>query len=88
MTHYKITVTGKVQGVYFRKFTERKANELGLKGVVKNMANGSVYIEAEGEENVLKAFVKWCHEGSPYSKVDSVDVAEASAKNYTQFSIA
>ena len=47
-------VYGKVQGVGFRYYTHKKANELGLNGFVKNKPDGSVYIEAEGEENNLK----------------------------------
>jgi acylphosphatase len=48
MHHYQITVSGKVQGVWFRKSTQDKARELGLRGFVRNQPDGSVYIEASG----------------------------------------
>lgn len=67
-----IIVTGKVQGVYFRKYTQWKAEELQLNGLVRNEPDGSVYIEAEGDQENVDALVKWCHLGSPLSKVESV----------------
>ena len=87
MKLYKITITGKVQGVFFRKYTEQKANELGIKGVVKNLDDGSVYIEAESDEKVLHQFIEWCYEGSPYSKVEQVKWEEGNIMNYRDFII-
>ncbi len=71
-----ITVTGRVQGVFFRAYTEKKANELGVVGYVMNQPDGAVFIDAQAEEAVVKLFVEWCHKGSPISSVDSVDVQD------------
>ena len=49
MKHLDIIVEGKVQGVFFRAATKAVADQLGVKGFVKNLANGTVYIEAESE---------------------------------------
>ncbi len=84
---YAITVSGKVQGVFFRKFTKEKAIELGLNGFVRNQNDGSVYIEATGEENVLDPFIQWCHDGSPLSVVKDVTVKEISTKHQQSFRI-
>jgi acylphosphatase len=73
---YAIQVKGKVQGVYFRKYTQWKAEELGLTGFVRNMPDGTVYIEAQGEEEKVELLEKWCHLGSPLSKVESVNFNE------------
>jgi acylphosphatase len=59
-----IKVYGKVQNVGFRFYTKKKANELGLSGFVKNMTDGSVYIEVTGEENIVEQLINWCHFGS------------------------
>jgi len=83
----QIQVNGKVQGVWFRASTQRKANELNIKGIVKNLPNGDVYIEAEGEENALEDFVKWCHQGSDHSRVDNVTVSEIKEKSFEYFKI-
>jgi acylphosphatase len=87
VVHMNISVKGKVQGVFFRAYTREKANELGLKGFVKNMKDGSVYIEAEGEENVLNEFVSWCHKGSPGSGVEEVETAKSGLAHFASFKI-
>ncbi|MBO6517154.1 MAG: acylphosphatase [Bacteroidia bacterium] len=74
----EIHVSGRVQGVYFRVFTQRQANALGLVGSVKNLADGRVQIDAQGEEEALNLFVNWCNTGSPLSKVTSVEVTPKS----------
>ena len=73
MIHYNIKVIGKVQGVWFRKYTFDKANEMQLKGFVQNETDGSVYIEVEDDEvEKIKRFITWLHTGSPMSKVTKV----------------
>lgn len=84
---YIITVHGKVQGVYFRKYTQAKATELGVNGFVMNQADGTVYIEAEGTHEALNQFLEWCHIGSPSAKVKSVDSLNAESKGYSSFEI-
>jgi acylphosphatase len=72
MHHYQITVSGKVQGVWFRKSTQDKARELGLRGFVRNQPDGSVYIEASGSPEVLSEFIDWCRQGPPMARVDGI----------------
>ena len=62
-------VTGTVQGVGFRYFTQRKASRLGLVGYVRNMPNGSVEMEVEGERDVVDAFLDSVRAGPPGSRV-------------------
>ena len=74
MKAFKATVSVKVQGVWFRDSTRQEAIKLKLKGWVKNIPSGKVYLEAEGEENNLKSLERWIHIGSPHSRVDRVDL--------------
>jgi len=83
----QIQVSGKVQGVWFRASTQRKAKELNINGIVKNLANGDVYIEAEGEEINLDEFMKWCHQGSDHSRVDTVTILDIEIKSFDEFKI-
>lgn len=76
MKRYIITVTGRVQGVFFRDTARRTATELGLSGFARNEPDGSVYIEAEGEAPSLERFLEWCRQGSDLSKVESVRFKE------------
>jgi acylphosphatase len=85
--HLNILVKGKVQGVWYRKSTKDKADELGLFGLVKNMPDGSVYIEAEGNDAPLKSLVEWCNSGPELSRVDNVSVEETTLKHFSSFDI-
>ncbi len=83
--HYNLLVKGKVQGVYYRVSAERKAKELGLHGIVQNLPTGDVYVEAEGDEQLLNEFVQWCKIGPPRARVTEVQVMEANWKDYKDF---
>ncbi|KAJ9468783.1 Acylphosphatase [Diplonema papillatum] len=66
-------VHGKVQGVHYRKYTQRQAKQLGLKGWVRNLADGTVEVQAEGPESALQELEIWCEKkGSPKSKVEGI----------------
>ncbi len=82
-----INVRGRVQGVGFRYYTEKKANELNIKGFVENKGDGSVYIEAEGDVAELEHFVTWVRQGPPWARVQEITVTEMPAVDYTKFCI-
>ena len=65
-------VKGKVQGVWFRKYTKEKADELEIKGFVQNEFDRTVFISAEGTKQSLDKFIDWLYEGSPLSRVREV----------------
>ncbi len=86
--HITIIVSGKVQGVFYRAATKEKADELGVKGFVRNELNGNVYVEAEASQEVLNEFVKWCASGPQRAQVQHIEVAPEELKNFMDFSIA
>ena len=67
-----IYVYGKVQGVFFRYHTKKKALSLDLKGWVKNLDDGGVKILAEGRKENLEALIEWCRKGPPFAKVNNM----------------
>jgi acylphosphatase len=83
----RITVTGKVQNVGFRFYTARTAQEFSISGFVKNEPDGSVYIEAEGEEDLLEIFTEWCRQGPNWARVDRLDVQEQPLMNFKSFRV-
>lgn len=87
LKHYNITVTGKVQGVFYRANTQKVAEILGLNGFVMNQPDGSVYCEAEGEEELLVKLIQWCHHGPDKAEVTYVSVNEGPLQNFTGFQI-
>jgi acylphosphatase len=78
-------VSGRVQGVSFRWYTEEKARSLGVGGWVRNEPDGSVLVHAEGEAEAVDALVAWCHEGPTSARVSGVAVREASPTGATTF---
>ncbi|MFC1615114.1 acylphosphatase [Patescibacteria group bacterium] len=66
-------ITGRVQMVMFRDFTNKTARKLGLTGMVRNMPDGSVYIIAEGEEEKLRELVEKLKSGPLFARVDHVE---------------
>jgi acylphosphatase len=85
--HYKITVTGRVQGVFYRLSTQEQAAALGLRGYVMNRPDGSVYIEAEGEEEDLGKLAEWCRRGPSGARVDQVDIVQGEPEGYGKFEV-
>jgi acylphosphatase len=83
-----ITVKGRVQGVYFRAYTQKQAVKFNLKGFVRNLPNGDVEILACGDESALQNLVSWCHKGPLFAKVNEVIVtASSKLEVFTEFEI-
>ena len=73
-----VLISGKVQGVGFRNFTQMNAKQLGINGYAKNLPNGKVEVVAEGDKAQLDALVALLKKGPRFARVDSLDVDERS----------
>lgn len=81
-------VKGEVQGVFFRSNAKEKADELNIKGFVKNNSDGSVEIVAKGDKDKLDEFFQWCKHGPSTAKVENFQVDfVGEEKNFDDFSI-
>ncbi len=69
-----LLVSGIVQGVAYRQSAVDEARRLGLRGWVRNCADGRVEAEAEGDRASVEALVRWCRRGPPAAQVDDVAV--------------
>jgi acylphosphatase len=69
-----IFVSGLVQGVFFRSQTKNKAEEIGLFGWVRNLADGRVEILTEGEKDKLEKLVDWARKGPDSARVDGLEI--------------
>ena len=74
LKHLDIKIYGRVQGVFFRHSSRELARQLKINGFARNEPDNTVYIEAEGEENNLKKFLKWCRKGPVLASVNKVEV--------------
>lgn len=72
-----IRIHGKVQGVFFRDWATTAAQALGVAGWIRNRRDGSVEAYVVGEPGLVDRFADRLRDGSPASRVDKVDVAEA-----------
>lgn len=75
-----IYVSGRVQGVFYRSNTRKKALELGLKGWVRNLPDGRVEAVVEGEENQVDRLIQWCRRGPPSAVVTGLEVKKETPK--------
>lgn len=82
-----IIVTGKVQGVWYRRSAKEKATELGVTGNVRNQPDGSVAILATGLTNQLDLFIEWCRQGPPGAQISSLDIKYLPLQHFDKFVI-
>ena len=87
MQRLRVTIDGRVQGVFFRVRCAERARSLGLAGWVRNTADGRVEAVFEGLEEDAETMVRWCEEGPPHARVDSVEVREEQPLGETGFRI-
>jgi acylphosphatase len=67
-----LLITGRVQGVAFRAYTVDEGRQAGVSGWARNLPDGSVEVEAEGERGAVEALVAFCRRGPPAARVDAV----------------
>ena len=84
----EILVSGRVQGVYYRAFTQEAALRLGLTGFCRNLPDGSVEVVAEGDREVIEILIDRLRIGPPRAKVEAIQVNWKTAdKSFKDFSI-
>ena len=87
-TRWRLLVSGRVQGVYYRASTQEMASSLGLTGYACNLPDGRVQIIAEGPKDGLNQLKTWCADGPPAARVDSVDATlETPTGEFSDFGV-
>lgn len=81
MKRVNIEIFGRVQGVGFRYYSTQKANKLNISGWVTNRIDGSVQIDAQGEEKSIEKFIEWTKSGPSYARVDNINIKEKGIKD-------
>ncbi|NHV99987.1 MAG: acylphosphatase [Thaumarchaeota archaeon] len=74
MVRAHVHVSGRVQGVFFRYETKSLADELGVKGWVRNLPDGRVEAVFEGEETLVRRMIDFCRKGPPGARVTGVEI--------------
>ena len=85
---FSIEVSGRVQGVFFRASTQKKAISLSLAGYVMNKPDGCVFMIVQGEEEDIQKMVSWCRTGPQLARVDNVTfIEESEISDFLEFEI-
>ena len=82
-----VRVIGRVQGVFFRAWTQQQANELGVSGWVRNASDGSVEGHLAGEDEAVSELIERLHDGPPAAVVGNVTVEEAEPESGDSFEV-
>lgn len=87
MKTLKLTIFGKVQGVFYRENTKKKALELGITGTVRNTEEKTVELIAQGPEDKIKKLIEFCKDDPGYSRVTDINIEEIKKEEFTSFEI-
>ena len=87
MKTVRLIVKGKVQGVFYRATAGDIADELGVKGWVRNLPDRNVEITATASEDILQKLIDWCKQGPSKARVDEVIVEELELQEFKDFRI-
>ena len=79
-----IQVSGRVQGVAYRAFARQTASQYGLRGGVRNLRDGRVEVEVEGEKAKIEIFMQSLRTGPPMARVDHLDIQWESPKDLSK----
>ena len=85
MKTVRAVIRGRVQGVWYRAWTQGEAERLGLTGWVRNRADGSVEAVFSGPTDKVDAMVAKCRKGLPLARVDHIDLAPDEAPALAHF---
>tara|TARA_Y100000310_G_C20557660_1_gene751418 strand:- start:64 stop:336 length:273 start_codon:yes stop_codon:yes gene_type:complete len=87
MKTIRIYIHGLVQGVFFRKFLEDKANELNVRGFCRNLDDGRIEVVAEGKDQDVNEMLELCQKGSPQADVKDIQVQDLKHQGFKGFKV-
>ena len=87
MKTIRLTIKGRVQGVFYRATAKDVADQLGIKGWIRNLRDNNVEIRATSTGELLQKFIDWCKQGPPRARVEEVIVEELDLQEFNDFRI-
>jgi acylphosphatase len=87
VTAVHIRIRGLVHGVSFRSSMAQLASDLGVRGWVRNLPDGTVEAFLEGDDRKVKRVIDWAKFGPPRARVDKLEVEPATPRNHRDFRI-
>ena len=80
-----LVIKGRVQGVGYRYSAKVKAESMDIRGSVKNLRDGSVFLTAQGEKEAIDNFVRWCYKGPPGAIVRNIEKVQGETEEFSEF---
>ena len=87
MKTLRIKIKGVVQGVFFRKFIKENADELGVRGFVRNLEDGRIEIVIEGRDEKVNELLEKCKKGPKHSEIKEIEVEEIKHQGFQDFKV-
>jgi len=87
MKTVRIFISGTVQGVFFRGFIKKEAENLALKGYVRNLEDGRVETVVEGPENEINKMIEICKQGPAHSRIKNIIIESINHQGFSNFKI-
>jgi acylphosphatase len=82
-----LSISGRVQGVFFRAWARQQADELGVRGWIRNRPDGHVEAHVEGEEAAVDQMIARLRDGPPAAQVDDVRIWDADVCDFDDFEV-
>ena len=87
MRSVRVTISGRVQGVFFRASCAKLARDLGLAGSVRNLRDGRLSATFQGPDDAVDRILAWCREGPPMARVDTLEVEDVPVSDAPGFRV-
>lgn len=87
MKTIRIYLSGSVQGIFFRKYIEEKANELRIRGFVRNLEDGRVEVLIEGKDENVNSMLEVCKRGNQHTKIVDIQFQELKNQGFKEFKV-
>ena len=87
MKTIRVYLSGSVQGVFFRKYLEEKAKELGVRGFCRNLKDGRVEIAIEGKDENVNQMLEVCEKGTPHTDIKDIQFEELKHQGFDGFKV-
>ena len=82
-----LVIEGRVQGVGYRYSAKMMAESLFIRGIVKNMCDGKVFVTAQGEKEAMDNFIRWCYKGPPSAIVRNIEKVQGKTEEFSEFCV-
>ena len=83
----RLSISGSVQGMFFRQFIKENADQLNIRGFIRNLEDGRVEVFLEGNSEEVEKMIEVCKRGTPHSMIRGVSILDEKFQDFKDFKI-